>query len=88
MKCLLDNVDGRTRDLLLWGSWSDGRKTPCESCGTDIVIMESTRRTGDLTDTWKRWVEVVSGHITEDGICSVVITEHGPERCKELRRTS
>ena len=85
IKCLLDNVDQRTRDLLLWGSWSDGRHHPCECCGTSIVVLESTRSPADITNTWRRWVEVVSGSI-DNGVCDVSIRVHTAQRCQQLRQ--
>jgi hypothetical protein len=77
-------ADARVRSLLLWGAWSDGVHQRCECCGTRIVVLESTRRPDDLTDTWKRWVEVVSGDV-EGGVCNIVVRVHDQARCQELR---
>jgi hypothetical protein len=76
-------ADARGRSLLVWGSWSDGLHQQCECCGTRIVVLESTRD-GDPADTWKRWVEVVSGDV-EDGVCNIVVRVHDQARCQELR---
>lgn len=78
--------DERARDLLVYGHWSDGRHQPCERCDTSIVVLESTRRPDDPVDTWKRWVEVVSGDI-RNGVCNVVVRVHDQARCQELRRS-
>lgn len=75
--------DERMRSLFIWGAYTDRVRHPCESCGTPIVLIENTYH-GDLTNTYRRWVEIVQ----ENGpdITDLVVCEHIPARCRQLRK--
>lgn len=72
---MTDDLDRET-SLTLYGAWTDMERSPCERCGTPLVLVEQRDSRGYALPPM--WREVVR-HVDEDacsGVPNVVFGKH------------
>lgn len=77
------HATARETSLLLYGSWTDGTRHPCELCGTALVLVEHRDNSRPDRPEWSNRLEV----LREDppgGVPNMMFREHDAEWCRRL----
>lgn len=78
--------------LRMLGSWSDMVRSPCECCGTPLVLIRFYDWPTDtyLSPQWHEVVRVIPEPTLRPSpgheYLRAVFGEHGPVRCREMRQ--